>query len=164
MNDAITTATAAHELRMRQLQDQVDGMERQLAEILERNKDEELRMRKEKSRAEVVVAGKIAQYDEDMAQRKVQLEELTTAYKAESAEYSVLKVYYDQVTKNKINKKINKFKKMKTFFFFFFFLNKKIIIRYFFNAENVIFLFLFYFYFNFIYLFYLLFTLLAECY
>lgn len=68
MNDAITTATASHELRMRQLQDQVDGMERQLAEILERNKDEELRLRKEKTRAEIALSGKISQYDEDMAQ------------------------------------------------------------------------------------------------
>lgn len=54
MEDAITKATSDHELRMKQLQDQVDGMERQTQEVMDKNRDEEQRLRKEKTRAELV--------------------------------------------------------------------------------------------------------------
>jgi len=36
MNEAINKATADHELRMRQLQDRVDTLERQVHEIVEK--------------------------------------------------------------------------------------------------------------------------------
>lgn len=46
MTEAINKATADHELRMRQLQDRVDAMERNVAEVVAKNKEEEQRMRK----------------------------------------------------------------------------------------------------------------------
>lgn len=72
MSEAISKATADHELRMRQLQDQVDGMapflllrtqlikcfggdvgqERQTSELVDRNREEEQRLRREKIRTE----------------------------------------------------------------------------------------------------------------
>jgi cytochrome c-type biogenesis protein CcmH/NrfG len=69
MSEAINKATADHELRMRQLQDRVDAMERGVLEVVSKNKEEEQRMRKEKSRMEAALNEKIAQYDEDMAAR-----------------------------------------------------------------------------------------------
>lgn len=97
MNDAIAKATADHELRMRQLQDQVDGMERQIAEVVERNKDEELRLRKEKTRQEIALAQKIALYDDDMLGKKSTLDQLQADFEVETAEFAVLKEYFDQV-------------------------------------------------------------------
>jgi hypothetical protein len=46
MTEAINKATADHELRMRQLQDRVDAMERTVNEVVAKNKEEEQRMRK----------------------------------------------------------------------------------------------------------------------
>lgn len=46
MTEAINKATADHELRMRQLQDRVDAMERSVNEVVSKNKEEEQRMRK----------------------------------------------------------------------------------------------------------------------
>ena len=69
MSEAITKATTDHELRMRQLQDQVGGIERSAAETIERNREEEQRLRKDKARAEHGLNAKIAQYDEDMQAR-----------------------------------------------------------------------------------------------
>ena len=46
MTEAINKATADHELRMRQLQDRVDAMERSVTEVVTKNKEEEQRMRK----------------------------------------------------------------------------------------------------------------------
>ena len=46
MAEAINKATADHELRMRQLQDRVDAMERSVNEVVSKNKEEEQRMRK----------------------------------------------------------------------------------------------------------------------
>jgi len=64
MTDAIAKATTEHEMRMRQLQDQVDGFERSSTEVMDRNKEEEGRLRKDKGRAESALNAKIAQYDE----------------------------------------------------------------------------------------------------
>jgi len=97
MSDAIDKATSDHELRMRQLQDQVDGFERQLNEIMEKNKEEESRLRKDKTRAEMNLNGKISQYDEDMQSRKKAFEELSEAFQQESKEYAELKEYFDKV-------------------------------------------------------------------
>lgn len=97
MNDAISKATADHELRIRQLQDQVDGMERQISEVIERNKEEELRLRKDKTRSEITLSAKIAQYDEDMIARRSTRDELSTSYEVELKEYAALKEYFDQV-------------------------------------------------------------------
>ena len=96
MSDAISKATADHELKMRQLQDQIDSVERQLNESMDRNKDEELRLRKEKTRAENTLAEKIYQYDEDMKARHQQLNELNEIYNKELEEYRVLKEYFDK--------------------------------------------------------------------
>ena len=97
MNEAINKASADHELRMRQLQDRVDAMERQVNEVVEKNKDEEQRMRKEKSRMENALNAKIAQYDEDMAARQKILDELNKSYSKEAAEYAALKEHFDKI-------------------------------------------------------------------
>jgi hypothetical protein len=97
MNEAINKATADHELRMRQLQDRVDAMERSVNEVVAKNKDEEQRLRKEKSRMEHALNAKIAQYDEDMALRSATLAELNDHLTVESAEYAVLKEHFDKI-------------------------------------------------------------------
>lgn len=97
MSDAISKATADHELRMRQLQDQVDGMERQSVEVMEKNRDEEYRLRREKTKAESALNAKIAQYDEDMKARQATHEEIKIAFKRESKEYAILKEHFDKV-------------------------------------------------------------------
>jgi hypothetical protein len=97
MNEAINKATADHELRMRQLQDRVDALERQVHEIVEKNKDEEMKMRKEKSRMETALNTKIAQYDEDMSSRQKVLDELQSSYNTEYEEYLLLKEHFDKI-------------------------------------------------------------------
>lgn len=97
MNEAINKATADHELRMRQLQDRVDAMERSVNEVVAKNKDEEQRLRKEKSRMEHALNAKIAQYDEDMASRTATLTELNDHLTVEFAEYAVLKEHFDKI-------------------------------------------------------------------
>jgi hypothetical protein len=97
MNEAISKATADHELRMRQLQDLVDGLERQSAELSEKNKDDEQRLRKEKTRAENSLNSKISMYDDDMASKKSEFESLKEKFLAESKEYAELKEYFDKV-------------------------------------------------------------------
>lgn len=97
MNEAINKATADHELRTRQLQDRVDAMERQVNEIVEKNKEEEQRMRKDKSRIESALNAKIAQYDEDMQSRTAQLNELNAEFEKESREYALLKEHFDKI-------------------------------------------------------------------
>lgn len=97
MNEAINKASADHELRMRQLQDRVDAMERQVNEVVEKNKEEEQRMRKEKSRMENALNAKIAQYDEDMDARQKVLDDLNKSYAKEAAEYAALKEHFDKI-------------------------------------------------------------------
>lgn len=97
MNDAINKATNDHDQRMRQLQDQIEALERQNADIADRNRDEEVRLRKEKTRAEVALAAKIALYDADMASKKQILAELTAAYREEVAEYAILREHFDEI-------------------------------------------------------------------
>jgi chromosome segregation ATPase len=97
MTDAIGKATADHELRMRQLQDQLDSMERQTNECMDRNRDEEQKMRKEKSRSEIALASKISQYDEDMKERDSQLNEIKSSLSIEEKEYQILKVYFEKI-------------------------------------------------------------------
>mmetsp|Transcript_4092 Transcript_4092/g.6341 ORF Transcript_4092/g.6341 Transcript_4092/m.6341 type:complete len:373 (-) Transcript_4092:227-1345(-) len=97
MAEAISKATADHELRMKQLTDQVEGLERQLAEVMDRNKEEEQRLRKDKSRAEVALSSRITQYDEDMLSRQETISSLEADLEGEEKEYAVLKEYFDKV-------------------------------------------------------------------
>jgi hypothetical protein len=97
MSEAITKAAADHEMRMRQLQDQVGGMQRQAAETIEKNREEEQRLRKDKARSENALNAKIAQYDEDMSARKVIHDELKGNFDAEYAEFVELKGHFDRV-------------------------------------------------------------------
>lgn len=97
MNEAIAKATADHELRMRQLQDRVDAMERQVHEVVEKNKEEEQRMRREKSRIESALNSKISQYDEDMESRQKTLNELQSQFGEESSRYASLKEHFDKI-------------------------------------------------------------------
>lgn len=97
MEEAVSKATADHELRMKQLCNQVDGLERQLGELSERNREEELRLRKDKGRIESTESAKIVQYDQHMEERRRTLEELQRSYDLETADYAVLKEYFDKV-------------------------------------------------------------------
>lgn len=97
MAAAIAKAISDHELRMRQLQGIVDSTERTYAEIVERNREEEQRMRKEKNRAESALNAKITQYDEDMSARHKILQEMQLDFKRDSDEYAILKEHFDRM-------------------------------------------------------------------
>ena len=97
MSDAITKAASDHELRMRQLQDQLDALERQCTETIEHNGQEEQRLRREKNREENKLKEKISLYDEDMERLRNQLGDLTKTFQEESDEYAVLKEYFDKI-------------------------------------------------------------------
>lgn len=97
MNEAINKATSDHELRMRQLQDRLDSTERQVNEVIDKNKDEEQRMRREKSRVESALNAKILQFDEDMNQRALTFQSLQNSYDKEMKEYLVLKEHFDKI-------------------------------------------------------------------
>lgn len=97
MSEAISKATSDHKLRMKQLSDQVDGLERQLSEVAERNREEEQRLRKEKNRVETTLSSKIAQYDEDMSSRQEIINNLQVSLEKETKEYAILKEYFDKV-------------------------------------------------------------------
>jgi hypothetical protein len=101
MTEAITKATNDHEVRMRQLQDHVGGLERTVQETIERNRDEEQRLRKDKSRVESTLNAKIALYDTDMAAKKLALTELNETLAAETAEYVQLREHFDKVDADK---------------------------------------------------------------
>ena len=72
-------------------------MERQTNELVDRNREEEQRLRREKIRAETALNAKIAQYDEYMSVHQKELEELTALFNQESSDYAVLKEYFDRV-------------------------------------------------------------------
>jgi hypothetical protein len=97
MSEAVNKASADHELRMRQLQDRVDAMERQVNEVLDKNKEEEQKMRREKGRMENALNAKITQYDEDMEVRQKTMDELNSSYRTEAAEYAALKEHFDKI-------------------------------------------------------------------
>ena len=97
MNEAISKTAVDHELRIRHLQDQVDGLERQLSDVVEKNREEEQRLRKDKTRAENVLNAKINQYDTDMMNRKLSLDTLRSAYESELDEYNALSEYFERM-------------------------------------------------------------------
>jgi hypothetical protein len=97
MADAISKATQDHELRMRQLQDQVDSMERQNGEIMDKNHEDEVKMRKERGRSEINLNSKIKLYDEDMFQRQKTWDQLVADFQAEYDEFTALKEHFDKV-------------------------------------------------------------------
>lgn len=97
MNEAINKATSDHELRMRQLQDRLESMERQVNEVVEKNKDEEQRLRKEKSRLENILNSKILQFDEDMSSRTNAYNTLCSNYTSEHEQFLVLKEHFDKI-------------------------------------------------------------------
>lgn len=97
MNDAINKATFDHEQRVKQLQEQNDLTEKKYAEMMERNREEELRLRREKTRVETSLSAKISSYDTDMAEKKRILDELKSSYEMELKEYAELKEHFDRV-------------------------------------------------------------------
>ena len=97
MAEAITKHTSDNEIRMKQLQDQLDGLGRNLNEMNERNREDELKARRDKTKAEAALAAKIAQFDQDMSDRTTTLEDLEIKLEAETKEYQVLKEYFDKV-------------------------------------------------------------------
>eukprot|EP00605_Chrysophyceae_sp_TOSAG23-4_P001193 GSChrysophyteH1.ASY1.ANO1.1302.1 assembled CDS len=101
MSEAITKATNDHDSRMRQLQDHVGGLERTVVETIERNRDEEMRLRKEKGRVENTLNAKISQYDADMEAKAAALADLKATLEAENAEYAQLREHFDKVDADK---------------------------------------------------------------
>ncbi len=97
MSDSIAKSNSDHELRMKQLKEQIDAAEKAIAEAVERNNEEEHRLRKEKNRTEKELATKITQYDDDMRSKQQELLELTDNFNKENQEYSALKEYFDKV-------------------------------------------------------------------
>lgn len=97
MAEAIAKHTSDHEIRMKQLQDQLEGLGRALQETTERNREDELKARRDKTRAEAALAAKISQFDEDMASKTEILEELEKNLEEETREFNVLKEYFDKV-------------------------------------------------------------------
>lgn len=97
MSEAISKASSDHALRMKQLKDQVSGLEREYTEVMDRHKEEEQRLRKEKTRAEVALSARIKQYDEDMLERQETIKRLNAAFNKEAQEYALLKEYFDKV-------------------------------------------------------------------
>jgi len=96
MGDAVGKATTDHEIKMRQLQDQVGGLQRTVAETIEKNREEEQRLRKDKGRAEHALNAKIAQYDADMSAKNNTLKELNALLEAETAEFAQLREHLDK--------------------------------------------------------------------
>lgn len=97
MNEAISKATADHELRMRQLQDSVDALDRQVGEVVDKNREEEQRLRRDKTRMEATLNATIAKYDEDMASRSKTLQDLRAWFGQEAKEYALLKEHFDKI-------------------------------------------------------------------
>jgi DNA repair exonuclease SbcCD ATPase subunit len=97
MGEAIAKHTSDHEIRMKQLQDQLEGLGRNLNETTERNREDELKARRDKTRAEAALAAKIAQFDQDMEEKTAILEDLEKNLEEETTEYNVLKEYFDKV-------------------------------------------------------------------
>lgn len=95
--EGVAKATADHETRMRQLQDRVDASEKQLSEVLKRDRDEEQQLRKDKTRAEKDLNAKIAQYDDAMETRRKSHEEIVRLFASECSEYAALKTHFDRV-------------------------------------------------------------------
>jgi predicted RNase H-like nuclease (RuvC/YqgF family) len=78
----------------------LDSLEKQFNETVDRNREEESRLRREKKKAESALIAKISQYDEDMETRKTNLAELQRSFQEESAEYATLKEYFDKIDSN----------------------------------------------------------------
>ena len=97
MSEAIAKAASDHELRVRQLQDQLDNLERQSNEVTEKNRDDEQKLRKEKHRSEHALSEKIQLYDEDMESRRRELKHMKDEFDKEIDEYSVLREYFDKI-------------------------------------------------------------------
>lgn len=100
MSDAIAKSTFEHELRIKQLHEQIEASERIMTESIDKNNDEEMKLRKEKHKAEVALASKISSYDEDMLAKSNELDILNRNYKTEFDEYSRLKEYFDRIDAN----------------------------------------------------------------
>ena len=102
--EAISKATSEHEVHMRQLQDTVESLDRQLSEVMKKNRDEEQILRKDKTRTEKDLNAKIAQYDDEMEDKRRSQDEIIKLFEAEKAEYAVLKEHFDRVDcDNKMN-------------------------------------------------------------
>jgi len=97
MGEAIKKAEVDHDLRMRHLHDQADALEKQLDDMTRNNRDEETRLRKEKTRAENILNNKIAQYDADMSSKKTAYDELLREFKEEQVEHTELSEYFKRV-------------------------------------------------------------------
>ena len=93
MSEAIHKATTDHELKMKQLQDKLTVLEKKVKETVEKNKEEEVKLRREKSRVETALNERIELYDKDMRERRETLADLQSKFDTESQEYAILKTH-----------------------------------------------------------------------
>jgi hypothetical protein len=70
---------------------------RQVSEVVEKNREEEQRLRREKSRLENILNSKILQFDEDMQSRTSTYNTLTENYNKEYNDFLVLKEHFDKI-------------------------------------------------------------------
>jgi hypothetical protein len=97
MGEAINKATNDHAMKMRLLNEKLVVLEKKAKEVVDKNKEEEQKLRKEKSRVETTLNEKIHLYDEDMRSRNESLTQLESAFNLESAEYRILKIHFDKI-------------------------------------------------------------------
>ena len=97
MNDAIAKAIEDHEKRMNELLTNYKTIQSSLYDLNDHNHEDELKFRKEKNKAELTLNTKIAEYNEAMSTRQLQLHEIQSNYESELKEYETLKIYFDQI-------------------------------------------------------------------
>lgn len=97
MSDAINKATSDHDVKMKQLTEKVAMLEKKAKQVVDTNKEEEQKMRKEKSRTEGALNEKIAEYDMHMRERTETMETLKADFERESEEYAILKEHFDKI-------------------------------------------------------------------
>jgi uncharacterized phage infection (PIP) family protein YhgE len=95
--EAISKSTSDHEVRMHELQDKVDALGRQLAEVQKENRQREDNLRTEKNKAEKRLNKQLADYDDGMETKRNSQEEISMVYETEKAEYALLKEHFDRV-------------------------------------------------------------------
>lgn len=95
MVEVIAKHTLDRKFRMKQLQDQLEGLWLNLAETTEHNRDDKLKARRDKTRTEAALPAKIRQLDRAMESKTAELEK-NLKQETHIIEY-MLKEYFDKV-------------------------------------------------------------------
>ena len=97
MSEATNKAKSDHEQKMKSLSELLKNLEIKVKETVDKNKEEELKMRKDKSRIEASLNEMIENYDNDMKKKSEEYDELNEKYRKESEEYAILKEHFDKI-------------------------------------------------------------------